>query len=465
MLTRDFTYLHYDGSVARLDYQLTSSIESVLTFTTIDFNRVATNHRAIVMEVNLYRFVGGWKTRMKPFAYPLPINVTNSTPEQDKEFADAETTWLSSINNKLYVALVDNAPHTDPFVIREQEGFLKGLSKLCSKTACKIWATEKGAFRHKKSKLRGELEGKITWLWRAHKAVKELRYMSSAARNSRRGKSLLKRLSSSKWFSDLTVINWFSISEIKKKEWCKKVTKRSIALHKELKEVHKMEREQERTRSANFMETEAVKNTGKFRRWKLRELADPDGEAVKSKFGDILVNEREIRHRYGEYYAGLFSGEDPRPTPPNPLDRNIWMDCDTVKTNKEKLMRATQGESIIKDTPTLTEYFKVLHKGDSSSSGGPDRIQYGLLKKLSLGAHQAILGIIGVWWRTKTLPEILRLVEFCSLHKCGDRLDLFNKRGIGLVSKLVLIFETILLNRVSEALDKVGTCSRAQGAF
>lgn len=86
-----------------------------------------------------------------------------------------------------------------------------------------------------------------------------------------------------------------------------------------------------------------------------------------------------------------------------------------------------------------------------------------MLTKLSTGTHLAIVGLIGVWWRTRELPPSLRTVEVCSLHKKGDRTDLINKRGIGLVSKLILIMETVLLNRISRALDIANTRSIAQG--
>lgn len=71
--------------------------------------------------------------------------------------------------------------------------------------------------------------------------------------------------------------------------------------------------------------------------------------------------------------------------------------------------------------------------------------------------------MIGSWWRRKEIPKVLRKVEIVSLHKAGDRLDLYNKRGIGLVSKLVLIMETILLKRINDVLEKAGTQSKAQG--
>lgn len=163
LIRRDFTYTHHDGSVARLDYHLTTMMESVLTFQTIDFNRVATNHRAIIVETDLFRLTGGWKTIMKPHQYPIPINVVNSTEEQLKEFAGIEERWLAKINKKLYVALVNNHRDTDDLVLRKQNQFLEDLARLCSKKARSVWDSSL-KFTHKVSKDKGVLEGKITSL-------------------------------------------------------------------------------------------------------------------------------------------------------------------------------------------------------------------------------------------------------------------------------------------------------------
>lgn len=191
--------------------------------------------------------------------------------------------------------------------------------------------------------------------------------------------------------------------------------------------------------------------------------ADPDGEAILSKEGEILVVAQAVIRRFEEYYSELLSGEEGRTSPPDQNKRKIWMNPDIMAANKRKLQEALNGKSIAESPPTFREYLDVIDGSDPTSSGGNDRIQYGILQKLSIGTHQAIFGMVAWWWKQRTIPSSLKLVEICSLHKKGDRLDLFNKRGIGLISKLVLIFETILCRCMVDALRKAGTRSKAQG--
>lgn len=267
----------------------------------------------------------------------------------------------------------------------------------------------------------------------------------------------------SKWYPKLVVKNWWNMSTGDKQVWMAKVRTKLTANIDLIRKLEAEEKEEQRARLQKFLNEEGTTNTGRFRRWRLRLVNDPDGEAIKDKDGAILVDETRIRDRYGEYYANLFGGEETRVDAPNECDRKEWMDPRVMKENKEKLNLATNNTSIIYEVPSIEEYYQVIMSSDPTSSGGHDLIQYGILTKLSIGTHLAIVGLIGTWWRTKSLPSILRIVEVCSLHKRGDRMDLINKRGIGLISKLVLIMETVLLNRISKALDKANTRSRAQG--
>lgn len=461
-VTRDFTYTHHDGSTARLDYHLSSAFESILTFQTVDFNRIATSHRAIIVEADLFRLTGGWKSKMKPAKYPIPINVTNTTPEQLKKFGDFEDKWLSKVNRKLYQALVNNNVDTDEVVMRKQNSFIEGLSKLCSGSARQVWKTDL-KFIHKRSKELGIIESKITWLRRAYKGAKELLGTLENNQHSRRTKNLVKRIRTSKWYPKLTVDNWWRLTEKDKQVWLTKIKGVLVVMIQVLKSKEEEERDQRRERRREFLIKEGTVNSSRFRRWKLRKTTDPDGEVVKDNDGNIIVEEDKIRERYGEYYANLFKGEENRAAPPNYEDQLLWLNPAVIALNKSKLIAATGGISVSQDAPTLEEYYHIIKNGVPNSSGGPDLIQYGVLTKLSIGSHLAIVGLIGTWWRRRALPSILRLVEVCSLHKRGDRMDLLNKRGIGLVCKLVLIIETVLLNRVSKALDKANTRSRAQG--
>lgn len=415
-----------------------------------------------MVDLDLFRLTGGWKTVMKPHSYPTPINVTNSTAEQLAEFAEIEDQWISNLNKKLYVALVENHPDNDAFILSRQQQFIKSLANLCSKKARKVWSDNK-PFIHKVSKEKGILEGKITWLRRAYKGAKELNMMTGKALSTRRAKSLQNRIKQSKWYPKLTVKNWSHLNASDRNKWMVRIKEVLVANTTVMREVEKRERDEAKERQLNFFTQEGSPNTGRFRRWKLRLASDPDGEVVKSKSGEILIGESQIRKRYGEYYADLFSGEEDRQTPPNFDNRKLWLDPAIISNNRAKLLEATGGVSLVHEAPTLQEYYDIIKNGDPNSSGGPDLIQYGILTKLSTGMHQAIVGLIGTWWRTRKLPSSLRLVEICSLHKKGDRTDLINKRGIGLVSKLILIMETVLLNRISRALDTANTRSIAQG--
>lgn len=461
-ITRDFTYTHHDGTTARLDYLFFTSFESILTFQTVDFNRIATNHRAIIAEADLFRLTGGWKTKMKPAKYPVPINVTNTSTEQLKLFGEFEEKWLSKINRKLYHALVNNSQETDDLVLRKQNTFIEGLSRLCSNTAKKVWSVDTKFF-HKRSKEVGILESKITWLRRAYKGAKELLGGMENNKLCRRTKNLVKRIKTSKWYPKLIVEDWWSLTTKSKQVWMSKIKGVLVAAIQVMRSKEEEEREERRDRRRVFLLKEGAVNSSRFRRWKLRKTIDPDGEVVKDAEGNIIVDEEKIKERYGEYYANLFNGEEERAAPPNCEDQLLWLNPAVIAHNKTKLIEATGGLSVSQEAPSLEEYYQIIKSGDPNSSGGPDLIQYGVLTKLSVGSHLAIVGLIGTWWRTRSLPSILRLVEVCSLHKRGDRMDLLNKRGIGLVCKLILIIETVLLNRVSKALDRADTRSRAQG--
>lgn len=216
-------------------------------------------------------------------------------------------------------------------------------------------------------------------------------------------------------------------------------------------------------RLESFWLTEGSVNSSFFRKSRTNRRADPDGEAIWSKSKILLTKPSDLRDRYGEYYGDLLKDEEVRKDPPNEAHRSTWMHQPTMESNALKLKCALKGKSIAENAPTLEEVLAVIKKGSPQASGGSDRLQYGALHLLSVKTIKAINGIIGLWWKERQILEKLVTVEICSLHKKGSRFDLFNKRGIGLVSKLVLIMEMVLVKRMTEALDKAGTRSKAQG--
>ena len=149
--------------------------------------------------------------------------------------------------------------------------------------------------------------------------------------------------------------------------------------------------------------------------------------------------------------------------PPNAEQRKKWMHEPTMAKNKERLEAALFGVSIAAVLPSVEEVIMAIDKNDPNSAGGEDLIQYRALQLMSFHTKRALAGLLGLWWVDKAIHESKHKVEICSLHKKGDRMDLRNKRGIGLVSKLVLIMEMVLITRMTNALHKAGTRSKAQG--
>lgn len=304
--------------------------------------------------------------------------------------------------------------------------------------------------------------GKLTWIKRALRAVGVLRdtvtthnpHKINAAKICLRESPLLPYLGADEWelWTVDQQLQWEAIIRAERR----KVWKDRKALQRRLKEKR-------RARLEELWADQGIKNTSFFRKLRAGSRKDPDGEAVWDKQGNLLTSPTDIRGRYGEYYANLLKGAEQRLDPPNENHRAQWMHKETMDANKRKLDIATKGISVTYSPPTVEEVCAVISKGATKAAGGSDRIQYGALQLLSRKTVKALCGVIGLWWRKKEILQRLVTVEICSLHKKGNNFDLHNKRGIGLVSKCVLIMEMVLIKRMTEALTAAGTRSKAQG--
>lgn len=248
-----------------------------------------------------------------------------------------------------------------------------------------------------------------------------------------------------------------------KENWETVIRWQRRAIYKERKALQQRIKKRNLENLELFWLKEGTVNSSIFRKLRASRRMDPDGEAVWNKEKILLTKPADMRGRYGEYYSELLKEEEPRKHPPNETHKSMWMHAPTMEKNALKLNLATKGISIAENLPTLDEVLAVIKRGPPQASGGSDRLQFGALHLLSIKTVKAINGVIGLWWRRKEILEKLVTVEICSLHKKGNRFDLFNKRGIGLVSKLVLIMELVLIKRMTDALEKAGTRSKAQG--
>lgn len=306
---------------------------------------------------------------------------------------------------------------------------------------------------------------KYTWVQRAINSAAELTGPKKDNLTPGRIDSLRKCLSLLTDAAEppLIVTNWVNFTGSVVEEWFRKAKAHRTDIRGELREVEKSRRIEAANKHRNFLLNQGMTNSSAFRRRRLGAKRDPDGEAVLSKEGTILIVAEQIIERYGEYYRLLLEKEPTPPTPPRDDVRHRWINPQLIESNKAKLVQALGTDNIVTSPPSFEEIQEVILNGKPNSTPGRDGIQYGALQRASNDTIRLVQGIIGVWWRTRTLPKDLRFVEICSLHKKSDRLDLINKRGIGLVSKLILIMESVLLNRLTKALDKAGTRSRAQG--
>lgn len=160
-IERDYTYRHYDGSKSRLDYQLTTKAEAITVTKTINFDRIATNHRMIVSSFNLFLLVGGWKSVTQPVKYPTPIRVNETDEEKESAFKKKEEEWFQKLDKELYCMIVDNEAKNDVEIEAKQNGFLAELQILCVEEAEKIWGANNRELKHKRSKVKGILLGML----------------------------------------------------------------------------------------------------------------------------------------------------------------------------------------------------------------------------------------------------------------------------------------------------------------
>lgn len=256
---------------------------------------------------------------------------------------------------------------------------------------------------------------------------------------------------------------WENWPEEQQLQWEALVRSERREIYKERKALQRKLKESRRNKLEELWADQGMKNASWFRRLRMGARKDPDGEAVWDKQGNLLTKPEEMSARYGEYYSNLLKGAEQRLEPPDESHRTQWMHEETMRSNKAKLDAATKGISVASQPPTVEEVCAVIHKGATTASGGSDRVQYGALQLLSRKTIKALCGIIGLWWERKEILQRLITVEICSLHKKGNNFDLHNKRGIGLVSKFVLIMEMVLIKRMTEALAEAGTRSKAQG--
>lgn len=489
-----YTFRHWNGDVVRLDYQLTTNLDKVVLHSTKSCARLGTNHRLVTVRYDIFGLLEAWKSELGNYEYPTPVHFDNSEVALGL-FKEEEERWSKSFDPTIWQALLDNDSAYDALIIQEQQDILDKFSLLCVDVARKIWPkSTNNKFKHKRSKVEGIALGKLTWVVKAIEGMADLtkeRHPPLKPHTSAQIKALRAKLEDSELADKgLVVRDWSTFQSFDVEQWFQAAKEKRSDLRKELREIEKEKRAKMADKHRDFLLNQGMINSSAFRRRRLLERRDPDGEAILSKEGVILVTAEDIVNRYGEYYRDLLGKETDVRVERREDIRDRWLNEDIISANKSKLVNATGSDSVVASVPCLEEVkeaiFKGMHRkcllnattfkgfwrvytnklspiGKPSLTPGADGIQYGALQRVSEDTLKVLTGLIGVWWRNRFIPETLRYVELCSIHKRGDRLNLFNKRGVGLASKLILIMEAVLTSRMITALDKAGTRSKAQG--
>lgn len=184
--------------------------------------------------------------------------------------------------------------------------------------------------------------------------------------------------------------------------------------------------------------------------------------------GVLEVDPKRIVHTWGEHYSKLCDDVTGNSRTP---DEGYW---DTVadQANLQQLVRLKH----INRQPTWRELNDVLRSISGSKAGGlsgltPDWFK--LAQELNSDAGDtpksamglAILKITRYMFNATEVPQSLRLALVVNLFKSGDRTDPDNYRGISLIEILLKIVSSLVIRRVSTALEKSNRLSPAQAGF
>lgn len=96
---------------------------------------MATNHRLISAQFDLFALLRGWKTPLNAYEYPVPIKVSRDDTSRDELFAKVESEWTKSLDPTLFKALIKGDSSFDDLVEEKQETFLQKLTDLCVQKA------------------------------------------------------------------------------------------------------------------------------------------------------------------------------------------------------------------------------------------------------------------------------------------------------------------------------------------
>jgi exonuclease III len=136
----------------------------------------------------------------------------------------------------------------------------------------------------------------------------------------------------------------------------------------------------------------------------------------------------------------------------------------------------TGSGTTMNEIPSWGEINDVLRSLSGSKAAGlsglgPDwfklaqepAVEAGSTPKTALG--RCIWLLVRDLWSAETIPQVLSRAEVVSIHKSGDRTVADNYRGISLIEILLKVVSTVVIRRISRALERNKRLSPAQAGF
>lgn len=287
--------------ISRLDYHLTTDLQAVMQHQVMSVARIATPHRLIVTRHDLFALSKCWKSPVPVVTFPHPLHFNKKDQVRAALFRKEEQSWISELG-PTYIRFLRGDFDPDSFTDEDEEAFLAQLADLCSNRARRIWTSNNTHHRKPwRSKEIGIILSQTTWISRAMEGLslllKDIDPSNPKTLSWQRRLSLQSRLEAHSLLPHLEASNWPDWSDSELELWWVKIKDERHRLRQQRDNCLKVLKEKSKKKKEGWLIREGIKNSRAFRRNRIWNAKEPDGEAVLDKAGNILVTAKLILAR------------------------------------------------------------------------------------------------------------------------------------------------------------------------
>ena len=171
----------------------------------------------------------------------------------------------------------------------------------------------------------------------------------------------------------------------------------------------------------------------------LKEVWGPSprsGTNIKSRDGTVLQDSAAVMERWVDHFSSLLN-----------------MPGDIAETSLQRIKQEPMAEWM-SSAPTIDATQKAIHAIKDHKAPGGDGIPAEILKHGGERITQELHNIISCAWKSKTIPQGWKDAQLVNIFKKGDKLDCRNYRRLSLLSIPGKVMARILLNRLTEHIEK-----------